>query len=66
MILKKITAAAIHLIPTLLWLILGITTGMPWLYYVLCGVLSISDVVYTVIHSSDAIRYMEHHTEDVR
>ncbi|NDO19003.1 hypothetical protein FMM68_04965 [Lachnospiraceae bacterium MD329] len=66
MILKKVTAIAIHLIPIFLWFLLGITTGMTWEYYVLCGVLSVFDIVHIFVHSSEAIRYIEHHTEEVR
>lgn len=66
MIIKKITAVSIHLIPIFLWFILGITTGMKWEYYVLCSILSVSDIIHILVHSSEAIRYIEHHTEEVR
>lgn len=62
---KSVIVAGVifNIMPVLLWIFLGIASGQPWYYYVLCGVLSIADVINTVAMAHENIRYYLHHRE---
>lgn len=59
-----VTGATAHLIPILLWIILGITSNQPWYYYALCAALSVVDVINTAVTATRNIREYLHHRED--
>lgn len=63
----KIAAGLIlHLIPILLWVLLGISAGVGAAYYIICGILSIADVISAAELIQRNIRYLHHHKEEVR
>ena len=63
---RIIAICAINLVPMALWLMLGICARMGAVYYVLCGILSIADIVDTIAKSKQSVQYIRHHKEEFK
>lgn len=62
-VLTMIIGCVVHIIPMILWIIVGIHAKMGVIYYVVLGMFSVIDVVHTLITAKENIRHMRHHQE---
>lgn len=62
-VLTMIIGCVVHIIPMILWIVIGIRAEMGAAYYVVLGIFSVIDVVRTLITAKENIRHMLHHQE---
>lgn len=66
MIAEIIIGCLMHLVPMMLWIILGIYSHVSVVYYIVLAVLSVVDVLHMLILAKTNIRYIRQHREELQ
>ena len=62
-VLTMIIGCIVHIVPMILWVVIGIHAEMGAIYYIVLGAFSIIDVINALTVAKENIRHMRHHQE---
>lgn len=62
-VLTMIIGCVVHIIPMILWIVIGIRAEMGAAYYVVLGAFSVIDVIDTLAIAKEKIKHIVHHQE---
>lgn len=62
-VLTMIIGCIVHIVPMILWVVIGIHTEMGAIYYIVLGAFSVIDVIHTVGIVKEKIKHIVHHQE---
>lgn len=62
-VLTMIIGCIVHLVPMILWVVIGIHAEMGAIYYIVLGAFSIIDVIHTAGIANERIKHIVHHQE---
>ena len=57
-VLTMIIGCIVHLVPMILWIVIGIHAEMDALYYIVLGVFSVIDVIDTLAIAKEKIKHL--------